>query len=78
MDSVNIHTAKTHLSRLLERVERGEEILIARNGTPVARLSPLLGKPRRPGRLQGKIRLLDDFDDPIPLNLAAPVRGKRT
>ena len=66
MDSVNVHAAKTHLSRLLDRVERGEEILIARNGLPVARLAPLEPARRVPGRLKGRIRLLQDFDDPLP------------
>ena len=66
MDSVNVHAAKTHLSRLLDRVERGEEILIARNGMPVARLAPIEPERRRPGRLKGRIRLLQDFDDPLP------------
>ena len=78
MDSVNVHTAKTHLSRLLERVERGEEILIARNGTPVARLAPLTRKPRRPGRLAGKVRLLDDFDDPLPGDVDGPLVPRRS
>jgi len=72
-----VHTAKTHLSRLLERVERGEEIVIARNGKPVAKLTPLMSLPRRPGRLEGKIRLLDDFDDPLPSDLAGPYGRKR-
>jgi antitoxin (DNA-binding transcriptional repressor) of toxin-antitoxin stability system len=47
-------------------VERGEEILIARNGMPVARLAPLAMAKRRPGRLRGKVRLLQDFDEPLP------------
>jgi prevent-host-death family protein len=66
MDSVNVHAAKTNLSRLLDRVERGEEILIARNGLPVARLAPIKPATRAPGRLKGRIRLLQDFDDPLP------------
>lgn len=66
MDFVNVHAAKTHLSRLLDRVERGEEILIARNGMPVARLAPIEPEGRSPGRLKGRIRLLQDFDDPLP------------
>jgi prevent-host-death family protein len=66
MDSINVHAAKTHLSRLLDRVERGEEILIARNGMPVARLAPIEPTRRVPGRLEGRIRLLQDFDDPLP------------
>jgi prevent-host-death family protein len=65
-DSVNIHEAKTHLSRLVERVEAGEEIVIARAGRPVARLVPYRGRreARRPGLLRGQIRLADDWDSP--------------
>ncbi|MBM4320069.1 MAG: type II toxin-antitoxin system Phd/YefM family antitoxin [Deltaproteobacteria bacterium] len=56
MAQVNIHEAKTHLSRLLERVEQGEEIVIARAGMPVARLVPLLGaRPRTPGTRRGRM-----------------------
>lgn len=67
METVNVHEAKTHLSRLLQRVEAGEEIMIARDGTPVARLVPLSAKlPRVPGRLKGQIVIADDFDDPLP------------
>jgi prevent-host-death family protein len=64
--TVNIHEAKTHLSRLVERAEAGEEIVIARAGKPAARLVPLapLGKPREFGRLRGKIWIADDFDEP--------------
>ena len=76
MDTINIHAAKTHLSRLLERVERGEEILIARNGRPVARLAPLAPARRRPGRLRGKVRLLQDFDEPLPKSIRRPLGGK--
>ena len=66
--SVNVHEAKTHLSRLLERVEHGEEIVIARAGKPVARLVPIEPAPgKRPiGRDRGKIWMSDDFDDPLP------------
>lgn len=68
MDTVNIHEAKTHLSRLVERAEHGEEIIIARSGRPVARLMPLAGmeKPREFGRMRGKIRIADDFNAPLP------------
>ena len=64
MRQVNIHEAKTHLSRLIEAVERGEEIIIARSGKPVARLCPPRKRhaPRRPGSLKGKIRMAPDFD----------------
>lgn len=68
MTEVNIHQAKTHLSRLLLRVAAGEEIVIARAGKPVARLvaytSPL--PDRVPGRDAGKLKIPDDFDVPLP------------
>ena len=61
--SVNIHEAKTHLSRLVERVEAGEEVTIARAGRPVARLVPLRTvRPRKLGALRGRIRIAPDFD----------------
>ena len=66
MDTVNVHEAKTHLSRLLDRVEQGEEILVARNGKPVAKLVPAAAPPRKPGAWKGKIRIAEDFDDPLP------------
>ena len=61
---VDVEEAKTHLSRLLERVEAGEHIMVSRNGRPVARLIPYTPdrKPRRPGALQGRIHMADDFD----------------
>ena len=61
---VNIHHAKTHLSRLIEVVASGNEIVIARGGRPMARLVPL-GRddsPRKPGLLKGKLRIAEDFD----------------
>ena len=63
---VNVHEAKTHLSRLLEEVEGGGEVIIARAGKPVARLVPHRGerKPREPGLLKGRIWIADDFDEP--------------
>ena len=68
METVNMHEAKTHLSRLVERAEHGEEIIIARSGRPVARLMPLAEtlRPREFGRMRGKIRIADDFDAPLP------------
>jgi prevent-host-death family protein len=63
---VNIHHAKTHLSRLIEDVASGNEILIAKGGRPMARLVPL-GRddsPRRPGLLKGKMRIAEEFDRP--------------
>ena len=63
---VNIHEAKTHLSRLLEQVQSGKEVIIARAGHPCARLLPIAdGAPsRRPGRLQGQLD--QAFFDPLP------------
>jgi prevent-host-death family protein len=71
--TVNIHEAKTHLSRLVERAAAGEEIIIARGGRPIARLMPL-GAPQKPrafGRMRGKIRIADDFDEPLPKDVLA-------
>ena len=64
--TVNIHEAKTHLSRLVEQVEAGEEVVIARAGRPVARLVALHArtKPRVPGLWKGKVHMAPDFDTP--------------
>lgn len=64
-DPINVYDAKTHLSRLLDRVEAGEELVIARRGRPAARLVPLAGPTpdRRPGALAGQIVIADDFDE---------------
>lgn len=72
METVNVHNAKTHLSRLLERVEAGEEIVIARAGRPVARLVPLLqsGAARAPGGWEGQVWIAPDFDQ-LPPEVAA-------
>ena len=63
-ETVNVHDAKTHLSRLLERAEAGEEIVIARAGKPVARLVPYGSeRPKRIfGRLRGQVVIRGDFD----------------
>lgn len=60
----NIHDAKTNLSRIIERVERGEEIVISRAGRPVAKVIPLAGRVRRSGRgsLRGQLTLAPDWD----------------
>ncbi len=66
---VNIHDAKTHFSRLVERAERGERITIARAGVPVAMLvavEPATRLKRPIGMDRGKIVIHDDFDDPLP------------
>ncbi len=64
---VNVHEAKTQLSRLLARVERGEEVVIARRGEPVVRLVACKPRSRRqPDVLKGKVMLPDNFFDPLP------------
>ncbi len=67
MTEVNVHDAKTHLSRLLRRVAAGEEIVIARAGRPVARLVPVESVRRRElGRDRGVFSVPADFDAPLP------------
>ena len=63
---VNVHEAKTQLSRLLDQAHAGQEIILAKGGKPWARLVPLLAEPvrRQPGRLQGKVD--EGFFDPLP------------
>jgi len=79
MQTINIHEAKTHLSRLLELVTAGEEIIIAKAGHPMARLVPLqpLKKPRQPGALAGRLKIADDFDAPLPESMASAFRGEQ-
>lgn len=76
--SVNIHDAKTHFSRLIERTARGEEIVIAKAGTPVAKLVPYRQgtRPRAPGGWTGRVRIAADFDE-LPDELAVAFRGER-
>ena len=65
MEQVDVHQAKTHLSRLLERVHAGEIVIIAKRGKPYARLCPLdPPEPRRPGLLKGEVG--EDFFEPLP------------
>jgi prevent-host-death family protein len=68
MTTVNVHAAKTYLSRLLDRVAQGEEVVIAKSGRPVARIVPVepLQAPRRPGSARGLGRVHDNFDAPRP------------
>jgi prevent-host-death family protein len=63
--TVNIHAAKTHLSKLIERAEQGDETIIARAGRPVARLVPYCEERKRrvPGALRGQIKILPGFDE---------------
>lgn len=67
--TVNVHEAKTHLSKLLERVALGEEVIIARAGKPVAKLSPLAPRrTRTPGGAEG-LRVPESFFDPLPQDI---------
>jgi prevent-host-death family protein len=69
MTTVTIHKAKTELSKLIARVEKGEEIIIARGNQPVAKLAPIAPpktKPRVPGSWKGRLTLPDSFFDPLP------------
>ncbi|RFU20746.1 type II toxin-antitoxin system Phd/YefM family antitoxin [Geodermatophilus marinus] len=75
--TVNVHEAKTHLSRLLEAVEAGEDVVIARSGKPVARLVlvSVAREPRQPGAWRGRGYLADDFDE-TPESVLAAFRGE--
>ncbi|MFQ5486286.1 MAG: type II toxin-antitoxin system Phd/YefM family antitoxin [Desulfobacterales bacterium] len=68
MQSINVHEAKTHLSRLLARVSTGEEIVISKAGKPIARLIPWSDpvSNRKSGLDRGKFTVPDDFDAPLP------------
>lgn len=63
----NIHEAKTHFSKLLERVMKGEEVVIAKAGKPVARILPVITNvsTRKPGNDKGKVTIMPDFDAPL-------------
>jgi len=80
MQLVNIHEAKTQLSRLLEQVQAGENIVIAKAGAPIARLIPYV-PPRRkvapPGLMEGEGWIADDFDEPIDCHFAVFRRSPR-
>ncbi len=77
MKQVNIHQAKTHLSRLIEDVESGEEVVIARHNKPVAKLVSYVAekKERKPGQLRGLMRIGEDFDAPLPDDLLRAFSG---
>lgn len=66
--TVGVHEAKTHLSRLLNQVSHGEEVIITRDGEPIARLVGLTAGPARrtPGSAVGRLVLHDDIEDPLP------------
>ena len=68
MQITNIHEAKTHFSKLIARVQKGEKIIIGKAGKPIATISAFKQKPqkRTPGLLKGKVWISDDFDDEDP------------
>jgi prevent-host-death family protein len=75
---VNIADAKARLPALVERAAHGEEIVIARNGQPRARLVPLRSRVQRvPGHGAGKWRVSQDFNDPLPPSILAAFEGRR-
>jgi prevent-host-death family protein len=75
---INIHEAKTHLSRIVDEVAAGAEVIIAKAGKPMARLSPLSGvrRKKRLGLLKGKIKVSDDFNTPLPEDVIASFEGR--
>ena len=77
MDTFNIHDAKTHLSRIVDRVAEGHAVYIAKAGKPVAQLVPLekAGK-RKLGALAGKLTIPADFDAPLPEDLLDAFEGR--
>jgi prevent-host-death family protein len=78
MTTINIYEAKTQLSKLVEQAAAGEDVIIARGGKPVARLTRLQ-PPRRKlrfGLLKGKVKLSADFDAPLPADVLAQFEGR--
>lgn len=78
MKIVNIHQAKTHLSRLVQRAAQGEEIVIAKAGEPMAKLVPYRKSsgPRHPGYWRGRVKIRDDFDE-LPEEIEVAFRGEK-
>jgi prevent-host-death family protein len=80
MKTVNVHEAKTQLSKLLRRVAAGEEIAIANRGVPVARLLPVVVGPtshRELGIESGRVKIAEDFDDALPDSVLQGFLGGR-
>lgn len=75
--TINIHEAKTHLSRLVDEAAQGREIVIAKAGRPVAKLVPLSAPSRKKtfGLLKGRIGIGEDFDAPLPQEVLAEFEG---
>ncbi len=76
--SLNLYEAKTRLSELVDQASKGETIVIAKDGKPLARLGPLPRKKphRKPGAGQGKVWIADDFDAPLPEDVLASFEGR--
>jgi prevent-host-death family protein len=76
--TINIHDAKTHLSRIVDEVAAGAEVIIAKAGKPMARLTPLAGvkKPKKLGLLKGKITVPDDFNAPLDDEVLSGFEGR--
>ena len=77
MRTVNIHEAKTHLSRLVEEVAAGEEIIVAKAGKPMMKMVPLsnVSQSRVIGMLKGKIHIAQNFDAPLPNDVLDAFEG---
>ena len=75
---VNIHEAKTHLSRIVDEVAAGAEVIIAKAGKPMARLSPIAAplRNKRLGLLKGKIKVPDDFNAPLAEDILSQFEGR--
>ncbi len=78
MGTVNVYDAKTHLSQLLDKAASGEDVVVCRNGKPVARITRLESgkRPIKFGVLKGKLRVADDFDAPLPDHILAEFEGR--
>ena len=72
---VNMHEAKTDLSRLVAQAMAGEEVIIARAGTPAVRLTPVR-QERVPGSARGMVHIAPNFDDPLPEDLLSAFEGR--
>ncbi len=72
MTQLNVHQAKTHLSKALAWVQAGEEVIIAKNGRPLAKLVPVVERRKKPrpfGTAKGLIRIVGDWNDPLPASV---------
>ena len=75
---INIHEAKTHLSRIVDEVAAGAEVIIAKAGKPMARLMPIAAvrRPKKLGLLKGKIKVPDDFNAPLDDDVIGSFEGR--